>query len=274
MNEFQLHGLIRGVLVPGALTGIIFLLSRLLPLSLRETVRSGGALAAFACSYVLLVGLPHWPLTGSPNGIWTAIVLVALWTTLEQFVDRRVWFKRYLGIAVISVAILRPLISSAWSMPETATEITLIGAIATVLWFVVERAFERMHSSAVTGGAVVLGVGAAGIMFIEGSALMAQMTGVWCAILGTVTVLGLWSALKASRELLTFMVMMAVALVVAHIYFVEASIANWLWIAISFSWFVIRGFIKRPLSAPKDLALTVLVMALPIAIKGARFFLG
>lgn len=272
MNEFQLHGLLRGVLVPGFVSGVIYLAARLAPLSLRESLRNGGALAGFVASYILLVGLPHWPLTGSPNGLWSAIVIVAIWPTLEQFIDRRVWFKRYLAIAIVSLAILRPLVDGLWSLSDTTTHIVFIAAGATLVWYLLERGLERMRPAAVTGSCVVLGAGAAAMMFFEGSALLAQMTGAWCAILGAVTFLSLWQWLKPSRELLPFTVILGSGLVTAHVFYVNSSWNNWLWICLPLLWFVGRGMVKNSWSAKKDLAFSVLIMALPVAIGVFRAF--
>lgn len=266
MNEFQLHGLIRGVLVPGGVAGVIYLLARFVPSSMRQSFRAAGLVAGLAVSYLLLLGMPHWPVTGSPNGLWSALLLVAVWSTFEQYVDRRIWFKRYLGVVLVAICVLRPLVIGLWDTPTSAQTIAIISAVATLIWFVVERAADRMKPAAAPLAMIVIATGAAAMMFFEGSASLAQLTGAWCATMGAVAVLSLWPLMNPGREYQTYALLTGVALWVGHAYFVDTLFENWMWIALGFSWLVLRAFVRWQLPLKRDLLFTFLFTALPIGI--------
>ena len=266
MSDFQLHALLRGILIPGAVSGLAYLLARLTPVSLRGAVRGVGLAAGVALSYILLLGLPEWPWSGSPKGVITALFIGSIWSASEVVVSRRQWFRRLVVTAVVTFICLRPLVGVAWLQPSSLQIILSVASLATIAWMMVDRGSEQMQPPAVLVSLMVMAAGSAGYMGLTGSASLAQVSGALAAGLGVTAFLSLFKSMKAQRELNAVAILALLGLWCTHAFYVEVSWQDPLWLLIPFFWFVVRDLIGWSGStAIKDVMVTGLVSTLPTA---------
>lgn len=266
MSDFQLQALIRGVILPGGLSAIVFALSRLLPLGLRRPLRQTAIAASVGLAMVLFLGLPTWLWKGSPDGVWMALLMVSVLAVFDGISVLRIWTRRYIVLALIALTILRPLIETSWTLAFAMQTILALTAIAVAIWWGFERGGSRVHQSAVSLEILLVATGAAILMGIEGSASLAQITGAFCAALGVVWVFTFARIVKVDFEFIMPSLLILFGLVLAHVFYVDANGFHWLWVLTPLVWPFIRAFWPRTFAWSVEIALTLATSLPPILV--------
>lgn len=267
MNDLQLFGLIRGVLLPAAACGGIYLIARLLPGVMRITLRSTGVAVAVAMAFVLLLGIPQWPWFGSPSGVLAAAALVSFSPLLEQSMGRQIWTARLALLAAIAFCVLHPFFIAQWSLADSGKMLLIILSVAGSIWMTVERGSEQMAPVTTIACYIVMAVGAAVTFALEGSASLAQLAGALAAGLGAAFVLGLSPYLQAGRtEINSAVIPLLMALWLAHGFYVDTDwISNAVMLA-PLAVFVLRSFVvSKSMSPLKEALFSAGLAAIPVA---------
>jgi hypothetical protein len=267
VSELQLHGLIRGVLLPGAVAGILYVLARFVPGRLRDTFRTTAIAAAVFLAYVLLIGAPSWPLGGSPSGILVAVFLASLWPIFESMVGRRIWLARYLMLAMIAIVVLKPFLTMTWPMAQGAQILLTVTLLALAVWTMVERGAEQMYPAGTLAVLLMMCVGSAVSFGLGGSASLAQIAGALAVAIGVALLLSLLSFLKPGRtELNAAVLPILMALWLCHGFFVEINWMSQAWVLAPLAVFIYRSYIATVPATPfKDALISGLIAAIPVA---------
>ncbi len=266
MSDIQLFGLIRGVVLPALVSGAIYLIARFTPGVFRQTLRSAGVSAGVFLAFILLLGPPSWPWAGSPLGILAACVFASMWPLVENLAGRRIWFTRYIGLALVSVVVLKPFIFLNWTTLQAAQVVIAIASVGAIVWLVLDRASENMHTAGTLASYVVMATGLAITMAMEGSASLGQMGGALCAALGAPLVLALFGFVRPGRsELNGAFLIIFLSLALAHGFYADT---NWywnLWLVSPLIYLMARSFTAAMPSSPiKDALLSAVISAIPV----------
>lgn len=266
MLEAHLSNIIQGVLLPALIGGGAFLISQLLPGILRSTVRVAGVAGGLLVSYVLLIGVPEWPLAGSPKGIAATALVATLLPLIDERNVQRVWLRRFIIIALIAVVCLNPFVPSSWGYMASLQTVSLIATIGVFIWYFSDRAASQMHPSSQLV-VWLLTLTAASLHFLfEGSASVAQLVGAFCSALGAVFVFTLIPYFRLGTELNGLLVCVTTSLWLSHLYYSEAQFSVIPWFLAPHLIFVGRIFSKKPmLSKWNELTITSILALLPLA---------
>ncbi|MGE0764522.1 MAG: hypothetical protein AB7N80_14700, partial [Bdellovibrionales bacterium] len=244
MNDFYLHTILRGIAVPMVVGGAVYILARVTPTFIRDTLRGAGLAAAVLFSYILLLGMPDWPLTGSPKGVVSALLVASIWPLLEAMGTRRLWWKRFALIAAVNLVCLRPLVESAWSLQSSLTILLGLTSTVVLIWFAIDRGSQQMQPSAVLAALAVISGTSAAFMWLTDHGGLAKLGGALAAALAIMTLLSLIRALRAQRELNSVAVIALTAIWCTYAFYTDISWTKMIWLAGPFIWFVIRDILN------------------------------
>lgn len=219
-----LQTLIRVILIPGGLAGAAFVLARFLPAMLRYALRSAGVAVGFGAGYILIAGLPTGSVGGSPTGLLVLAGVASFWPLLDYASPRRQWLRRYLIVGALAMVMLRPFMSGNWSTQTILTTLISLAAVSVLVWSQAELALEKMGVAAVGILFTIAGTGMSLLMLAEGSALVSQLAGVYCSVLGLVSALSCLKILQGRGEFVGFAVMGLLGLITGHYFYVEADL--------------------------------------------------
>lgn len=266
VSEVVFYILIRGVILPAAVCGLIYVIARFTPELFRQALRSAGLAAAVAVAFVLLIGLPAGKWTGSPWGVFPALLVAAAWPLLERQAGRRIWFARYLLLSVVAVLILQPFLMATWNSMESARMIIAAATLSAFAWAVIERGSEQMHPAGSLAALTVMAGGSGAVISMEGSATLGHVAGALAAGTGIAMVLSLVGFLRPGRtEMLGAFVVALTATWIAHGFFVDTDWFGNLILLAPLAIFLARAITtKIPDKAIKDAVFCGMVAALPV----------
>jgi len=267
VSDLQVFGLIRGVVLPALVVGAIYLIARFTPGAFRQTLRSAGVAGGVMLAYILLIGPPTWPWVGSPSGVVIACLAGSVWPMIEGGLGRRIWIGRFIGLAIVTVVLLKPFMFTIWSGVSSAQVLLSVLSVGTFFWMILDRASVRMHTAGLLATLIVMAAGAAATFAMEGSASIGQLSGALGAALGAACILSLFAFLRPGRsELNGVFLLVFVALVLAHGFFAETDWYGNLWIVAPVVYLLARGLIKKmPTTAFKDVLVSSAISLVPVA---------
>jgi len=263
--SFVLQSLVRGVLIPAGLAIVGLFITRLMPLRARIPFRGLALAASFVVAYILLAGIPKWPMSGTPEAAVVAGIIAGLWTSAEMFAGGRRWLKRYLLLVLLTGLTIKPMITSLWGWSESVTVLTASALIGLTSWIVVHEGTRQMTSSGSLAILVVLSAGLSVFMGLSGSALMSQLMGVVCTILGVTLLMSFSKWVKIEEEFVPFAVIMIFTLFLGFYHYVEISYQGYYWLFLPLLAFVIRYSFRWEMKPLTDVVVMGMISSAPVA---------
>jgi hypothetical protein len=266
VSDVQLYGLIRGVLLPSLVAAVLYVLARFVPGRLGMALRAGSVAGAVLLAYILLIGMPAWPVGGSPSGIIAASALAAVWPLLEGAVARRVWMARFLMLAVIAIVVLKPLLAS-WATLDSVRYLLYATFVGIIAWAVIERGSEQMYPSSTLAVLLVMCAGSAAAIAMGGSLSLGQLAGALAAAVGVAMVLALMQFLRPGfTEMNGAVVALLFAIWLAFGFYTDMNWEKQAPLLAPLAIFVIRSMIGRlGQNKIKDAVWSVLFALIPVA---------
>ncbi len=223
-----------------------------------------GALAA----YIAVRGAPAFPPTDA--GVWplwcafaaAAYALAAAALPLTARIGARV------VLAAVTVWLVsKPRIDHTWDAGTTALWIVGATVAIALVWTALEHRAEKLSGSALPVALTVWGTGAATVLGLSGSALLAQTAGGATAAIGVAAAIGVWrQSLSVARSLVGPAVVLVGGLVLAGMHYAEVDAVS---AALVVAGALVIGFVSVPAFASAGLKATAGLAGVMIVTSGA-----
>lgn len=229
-----LNSLVKGTLVPSMVTAGLLIGENFV---YKGPLRQGSHLMAlffgFVTGFLLIVGHVTFPPSDATHWIFWLALIGAIWPFGLRVGNKNLTLGnglrvariiRWLALACVTAGLLRPLILGEWSAMQSAVEVTPLALVFTILWDMNERGIKPESMPGMLSGWLAVLTALSFFMVFSGSALMGQLVGLLCSVVGVAWV---WSLIFPKRPVNPHIVGMVIFLLLGYTinayYYMEAN---------------------------------------------------
>lgn len=217
-----IEGFIKGSVIPGLIAGILLLGISFLPMIFRRWMISICLPLGFVVGAVNISGVPPFPPAGSNQALFYIALATIVWPWVERLGMKL--FLRVLAVAGTTLLVLKPLFISNLDFSHGLMILGSMTILGFALWNLIEKDTQSSTFALLPLTLVMQGTALSILFLANGSALLSQWTGTFCAVVSAVMILGFLSTrFRVSESYVTFSALVFFSLILNALYFLDVS---------------------------------------------------